>query len=132
MGSEREEQVAALIAAWNWRNYDAFFAGLRDDVEFVPDPRWPEPGPYRGETAVKFIRDWIEAWDHVELVIHELETIDSRVVARCTWDVEGSASGAAVTLDLSFVFVLDDELRLRRIHALFEHDHALEVARAPG
>ena len=119
-----------MIAAWNAQDFDSFFATLANDIEFVPDPRWPEPGPYRGEAAVKFIRDWIGAWDHTRLVVDELATVGERVVARSTWDVEGSASGAAVTLDLSLVFGLDDELKVCRIHALFDHDAALEVARA--
>ena len=129
MGSPGEERIEHLIAAWNAGELESFFSMLAADVEVVTDPRWPEPGPYRGAAARKFIEDWVEAWDNDQVEIHDLTTVDERVVARCTWGVKGTASGAAVTLDLSFVLGLDDAMDVVSIHVLFEHEQALEVAR---
>jgi hypothetical protein len=130
VGSPHQERIEQLIAAWNGREFDLFFSMLADDVEVITDPRWPEPGPYQGAAARKFIEDWIEAWDTDRVEIHDFTTVDERVVARCTWGVKGTASGAAVTLDLSFVFTFDDAMDVLRIHVLFEHERALEIARA--
>ena len=132
MESEREDKVMAVLSAWNRGDFDAFFEWLAEDVEFVMDPSWPERGPLRGEEVVGFMRGWIDSWDRLELIVHEVESTDATVVMRCTWKVRGHASGADVTHDLSLVYELDDELRLRRLHALFDHERALEVARAVG
>jgi len=129
---EREDKVMAVLSAWNRGDFDAFFDWLAEDVEFVMDPSWPERGPLRGEEVVGFMRGWIDSWDRLELIVHEVESTDATVVMRCTWKVRGHASGADVTHDLSLVYELDDELRLRRLHALFDHERALEVARAVG
>ena len=129
MGSPGEERIKQLISAWNAGEVESFFSMLAADVEVVTDPRWPEPGPYRGAAARKFIEDWVEAWENDRVEIHDLTTVDRRVVARSTWGVKGTASGAAVTLDLSFVFGLDDVMDVRSIHVLFDHEQALEVAR---
>ncbi len=128
MSSPGEERIERLIAAWNVGELESFISMLAADVEVFTDPRWPEPGPYRGAAARKFIEDWVEAWDNDRVEIHGLTTIGRRVVARCTWGVKGTVSGAAVTLDLSFVFGLDDALDVVSIHVLFGHEEALELA----
>ena len=130
MAAEREEKVREVLEAWNRGEFDAFFDWLSADIEFDMDPSWPERGPLRGDEVLTFMRGWITSWERLELVVHELQSVGEAVVARCTWEVRGSASGADVTRDLSLVFELDDELRLQRLHARFAHEEALMAARA--
>jgi hypothetical protein len=132
VASERRRIVEQLIALWNERRFEKGFAMLAPEFEMYPDPKWPEPGPYSGAAARRFLDDWIEPWDEVRLEAHELLERGDAVVVRSTWHTAGHASGANVTLDFTLVFVVGDDGLVHSAHALFDHEQAMVLAEELG
>jgi hypothetical protein len=122
--------VRELNAAWNSRDWDEFFGSLADDFELHPDPLWPEPGPYVGDEARTFLREWLEPWGTVRMEMDEIGMVGRCVVIWGSWQAEGIASGADVRLPVGLAIELNELLQPTRMHVRFEREHAVEIARA--
>jgi ketosteroid isomerase-like protein len=51
-----------ILDAYDRRDRSAFLAEMHEDVETVPFPEWPEPGPYVGEDVWSFHVAFADAW----------------------------------------------------------------------
>jgi hypothetical protein len=126
-----------LAGSWNAGDLEATMERFDPAVEFSPDPRWPEPGPYHGrETVARFMDGYRSAWGQVELEIHELGERRGMVVAQCRWIVQGASSGADVPVAFTLVVRFGPSGLVDRMRAFFDHDEALEwvesAASGPG
>ncbi|HEY8467689.1 MAG TPA: nuclear transport factor 2 family protein [Solirubrobacterales bacterium] len=130
MEDPRLVRVREMADAWNAADFERFFGFLADDIGVDPDPLWPEPGPYYGEEARDFLRGWIDAWDSVRIQTDKIQLVGRCVVIWGAWLGEGAASHADVELGVAMAIEFDERLRATAMHVRFEHDQALEIARA--
>jgi hypothetical protein len=119
------EAFDALTAEWNAGDLEAFTQHLDPNIEFSPDPRWPEPGPYRGRGAVTaFLHEYRSAWGHADLEVGQVEGVSGALVARCRWLVQGAASGADVPVAFTLVLWFGSSALVERMVAFFDDDEA--------
>jgi ketosteroid isomerase-like protein len=62
MSRENVDAWRRILAAYDRRDRSAFLAAMHDDVETIPLPEWPEPGPYVGEDVWNFHVAFADAW----------------------------------------------------------------------
>ena len=62
MSRENLDAWLRILDAYNRRDRSAFLAEMHPDVETIPLPEWPEPGPYVGEDVWNFHVGFAEAW----------------------------------------------------------------------
>jgi ketosteroid isomerase-like protein len=117
--------------AYNSEDIETFFAGFDRDVVFIPDPEWPEPGPFVGRDAfAEFLESFRGAWEEDRLEVESVEDHDAVALGRCRWIVSGAASGAPVPATFSVVVRLEPNGLASRVAAFFDHDEALRWAEA--
>ena len=106
--------VQELMRRWNAGDYDSIFDLYRDDIVMTAGPEWPEQGPWEGkEQVAENQREWLEAWDRVELEVEEVAAHQDKVVAIGTWHSRGRASGVGGELPANIVLSLEDGLVTR-------------------
>ena len=126
MISPHRRRLDALTALWNAGDDEGFRAGLHPEIEFLPDPRWPEPGPYRGREAVtRFLEEYRSAWEEVQLQVDSVEERLDALVAGCRWLVQGRSSGADVPVAFTLVMRFGPDDLVVRMAAFFDRDDGL-------
>jgi hypothetical protein len=119
------ETFDALTARWNAGDLEGSMRYFDPDVEFSPDPRWPEPGPYRGREAVtSFLHEYRSAWGQVDLEVEEVEELRGALVARCKWLVQGASSGADVPVAFTLAVWFGSSGLVERMAAFFDDEEA--------
>jgi ketosteroid isomerase-like protein len=129
MSEENVQALRDLLDVYD-RGDKAAWRNLTDpDLETVPLPAWPEPGPFIGpDAAWHFYKQFEETLELTEA--YELtEVIDAgnRVVACREAPMRGRASAAEVALKLWGVFTFSDG-RLVRSQWFSGRSEALEAA----
>jgi ketosteroid isomerase-like protein len=106
-----------LIDAVNRRDFDAFRALLREDVEWDDREGWPGiQGVYKGPDGV---RDWwerfLEVWESVEVEIEEIAPgADGSVFLQVSGAFRGGSSGVPTEIRAWEVLWIADGLVARR------------------
>ena len=119
-----------LIGAVNQRDFDAFRALLRDNVEWDDREGWPGiQGVYHGPDGV---RDWwerfLEVWDSVEVGIEEItEGADGSVFLQVSGAFRGGSSGVPTEIRAWEVLWIADGLVAKR-KLSWSRDEALAAA----
>jgi ketosteroid isomerase-like protein len=121
--------VLRAVELFNGKELDAFYAMLTEDVEWIPDPAWPDAEPMRGVGELRAFTDrFRDAWASVSLEIDEVVRSENPLVGRAHWAVTGRTSGAESRVDFSVVVYVRGE-RISGARFYFDHSEAL---RAPG
>ena len=101
---------------------------LDPEIEYLPPPGVPEPGPYRGrdemEAFYEFFRD---QFDRIRITVRDLAESNGRVLYRQSVEVTGTGSGAVVADD-SFCVATVRAGRLLRIVEDYDRAEALRRA----
>jgi hypothetical protein len=127
--SHEEEVIRRWVDAYNRADLDTFMCFFDSNAELVPDPAWPEPGPFRGLRAIReFSEGFREAWTGNQAVIADLRATGEIVVAHIELHGRGLASG--IDAEISFTSVSRIEHR-KIIHQRWYLDHA-EALEAAG
>jgi ketosteroid isomerase-like protein len=132
--SRGEENVALLRGV-----VDAYERGdIQTVLSFIPPDgvsgtrgNLPVPGSYIGQEGfLKWIEDWLEAWDEWTQVVDDYEAVGERhVVARSRQTGTGRGSGVPVEMDLFFVWEVRDRMIVSSL--LYPtREEALDAARA--
>ena len=128
MSEENVKATRDAVEAFNV-GMDEFMATHTGDVELVPDPMWPEQGPFRGRDEVR--RWWeqiLEQYESHENVLDDVASVDEhRVLMNGRWHVRGQGSGVTTTLTYSAVLTLREGL-VCRFQFFFDRQKALEAA----
>jgi ketosteroid isomerase-like protein len=120
----------ALIDAVNRRDFEAFRALLREDVEWDDREGWPGiQGVYHGPDGV---RDWwerfLEVWESVEVHIEEIsEGSDASVFLQVSGSFLGGSSGVPTEIRAWEVLWIDGGLVAKR-KLSWSRDEALAAA----
>ena len=124
-----------MIERWNSGDHEGFIDELGPDLEFTPDPSFPDAGTYRGEDFRCWMMDWVATWKENRFELAGMEKLDRAVLVDGRWHLVRPESGADIPLeDFTIVFAFPDEAAGRpdRMAVFFDRDRALEVARGTG
>ena len=128
MSEQEEEVIRRWVDAWNHADLDTFISFFDSNAEFITDPSWPEPGPFKGRSAIReFAEGFREAWTGNQAVIADLRAAGETIVARIELQGRGQASG----IDAAFSFTSVSKVEHRKIvHQQWYLDHgaALDAA----
>lgn len=127
--------MVRMMEMWNAREYDRFLDELGPELEFTPDPSFPDAGTYRGEEFRRWMSDWISTWQENRFEMLDLSEQDQALVIQGRWHLATRGSADEVPLaDFTIVMLFPDEVaeRPHRMAALFDRDRALELARGTG
>ena len=130
--SDPVENVAFVERAYGiWR--DEGLEGLRsvmhDEVEWLPPPQAPEPGPFRGpEEILRVARSYMESFGEFmpvpDRVLAGAEP--DQVVVLATLTTRGRESGAEFSIPVGHLLTLRDG-KVLRFQVFTEQDEALEA-----
>jgi ketosteroid isomerase-like protein len=122
------EPVRRLLAAFNKRDWGAFFAELDPEVEYMPVE---EHAVYRGPGAVsEYTQRWLEAWDTFSLEAEEVESTPAENRAFSAIRLRGTGKGSGVEIDQRGFWVY--ELRGGRLYRISEYNDRAEALEAAG
>jgi ketosteroid isomerase-like protein len=124
MATDRIERAKELIRIWNTGDLGRYLENFAPDAIFNPDPSWPEQGPFTGDAIERFLRNYMEAWEHAEIAIEAIEGHGEAVLVRCRWIIRGAGSGIDVPTAFSLVLWIDQEGMVRRSVAFFDEAEA--------
>jgi hypothetical protein len=127
-GLDRVERAKELVRIWNSGDLEGYLETFAPDAVFNPDPSWPEQGPFTGEAIGRFLRNYLDAWEHAEIVLDAIEGYGEVVLLRCRWIIRGAGSGIDLPTAFSIVFRIDDEGLIRRSDAFFDEAEARRYA----
>jgi ketosteroid isomerase-like protein len=128
MSEENVEVIRRLVDGWNRADLDACMRLFDSDAEFIADPSWPEPGPFKGRRAIReFLEGFREAWTGNHSVIADLRAPGETVVARIELQGRGLASGIDAALSITSVNKFEHRKIVRQQWYL-DHGAALEAA----
>ena len=123
--------VREMFAAFNRGDFEEALAMLDEDVVWEGPPDIPdETGPYRGPAGVVGgMRNFMKAWERLEVELVEAIDAGDRVVAVNHWVGRSRGLGVDVDLHVSQVIELRDG-RVRSVRQFRERADALRAAGA--
>jgi len=119
--------------------FERFNSGQRDpdpalwdaQVEYVPDPRDPEPATHHGIAAVaRVFRSWVDAYPDLRVEPVEIRANGNRVFAWVHFSGHGAESGLAINMERAQVFTLEHS-QVVRAEEYFERTEGLHAAGLP-
>src|SRR5690349_1292912 len=129
MSQENVEVVRRALQLANARDLESAVAALYDDDAVLHGPDgWPEPGPWRGRSAILGqLRRMFDEFGHAHLVIDAIQEHGEWVIARQAWQVRASRSGVPGE------FRMSQAIRFRAAKAVevryyWDHGDALRAA----
>jgi ketosteroid isomerase-like protein len=127
MSQETVETWERVVAVYVRRDKEAFLAEMHPDAETIPDPTWPEQGPFVGEAMWDFHVEIEDAWgDATEPTVDIIDAGD-RLVAAVRRVTRGR--GSDIPVDITFHAVVTfSEGRIARIQWFQAREKALEAA----
>jgi ketosteroid isomerase-like protein len=130
MASERVEWVTRRIEAWNSGDAEAFLESLPPDLEFTPDPSFPDAGTYRGEEVRDWMRGWARTWQDSRLEVLGISERGRAVLVESRWHLAAPQSGEAIPVsDFNVVIWFDrGDAQPTRMAAFFDRQLALAAA----
>ncbi len=113
MAVASSEQRKALaqggMDAFNEGDVPRMLAALSEDVEVYASPEMANAGHYNGhEGFVSWITAWIDAWEVVTAEVTDHTTVGERHVVTAIHQEGRGRGGIAVSMDLAFLFDVND------------------------
>jgi ketosteroid isomerase-like protein len=109
-----KDVVKEMVARWNSGDYDGTLALYRDDIVMTAAPEWVDPGPWEGkEQVAQSQRQWLDAWDSIEMVLEVVEASGDRVLVTGKWQSRGRSSGLSGEMPVVILLTLQDGLVTR-------------------
>jgi ketosteroid isomerase-like protein len=125
---EVTDRVKRLFVAFNERDWDALFAELDPEVEYMPIE---EHATIRGREAfTEYLERWLEAWETFMGEAEEIEVTPAGDRAFLALRFRGSGKGSGVAIDDPIFWV--GELRGGRLHRISEYTNREEALEAAG
>jgi ketosteroid isomerase-like protein len=135
VASDRLEWAKHMEALWNARDLDQWFEEVRADVEFTPDPSFPDYGTYSGDALRKWFEDWMRTWKDNRFEILDFDERGDVGLMRSRWHLAAPESGGEVPVaDFTMVIWWEEPeaVKPHRIAAFFDHDEAEKAAAGTG
>jgi hypothetical protein len=119
-----------IWAAFNARDWDAFYSLTTEDYSARTDPRWPGGGGYHGrEETERFLGQFLEPWEELRYERRaDPVMVGGRAVERGAWLGTGRSTGLGGEIEFTVVATMRDGL-LARSDFFIDHNEALAFAR---
>jgi ketosteroid isomerase-like protein len=128
MSARNLQVVREAYEAAKRDDWDALFRLCHPDFEWVPDPRVPNAGVYRGhEEFRRFIEDQAAPFDRTITEAEELLPIGDQVVALVRVRRRPRGTTAEINLAIAHLWTIRDG-KASRCQAFAERERALEAA----
>ena len=125
MSEEIPERWRSLYSAVSSGDLDGIMEFFHDDVEYLPRE---EAETLHGRDAVRrYFEGWLDTWDRFQAEPTEFLARGDRVVVGEAYEGQGKGSGVEVAMQSWSVFLLRDDLIVRRDEFL-DRAEALEAA----
>jgi len=129
-GEENLALARAGIANFQRGDIDAVMAELDPEIEVYSTSELANPGTYHGpEGWLKWVGDWLEAWDDFKLTLERIEAVgDRHVVTLVRQTGKGRGSGVPVEMQAAYMWDIRDQKLVRfQLHSTWEQ--AVDAAR---
>jgi ketosteroid isomerase-like protein len=115
--------------AFNERDMPRMLAVLTEDVEVYASPEMVNSGSYTGHDGfVSWLIAWTEAWEEVSADITGNEAVGERHVVTSVHQEGRGRGGIEVSMDLAFLFDVDEEGRCTFLAMVPTTEEALAMA----
>jgi ketosteroid isomerase-like protein len=129
VASRRVEWVVRQVEAWNSGDVEGFLASIAPDLEFTPDPSFPDAGTYRGEEFRDWMREWARTWRDSRLEVLGIADHGGTVLLESRWHLAAPQSAEEIPVsDFNVVLWFDRDDEPTRMAAFFDRDRAIEAA----
>jgi ketosteroid isomerase-like protein len=129
--SEAREALARRgFEAFNAADLNAIMDLLAEDVEVFSSPELANPGTFHGhEGYLTWIRPWNEAWQGLEMEVVATTPVGDRHVAAEVHQTGHGRAGIEVTMDVAFLFDVNDDGLATFLALLPDREQAIAMAR---
>lgn len=119
----------AGMKAFNDADMPAMLAALSEDVEVYASPEMVNAGQYSGHDGfVTWITAWTDAWEEISAEVIDNSPIGERHVVTTVHQEGRGRGGIEVSMELAFLFDVDDQGRCRYLAMLPTPEEAVEMA----
>jgi ketosteroid isomerase-like protein len=127
---QRVVLAEAGMDAFNRSDVHAMLAVVAEDVEIYASPELVNSGSYRGHDGfVRWITAWTEAWEEISVEVTENIPVGDRCVVTAVHQEGRGRGGIEVSMDIAFLFEIDDNERCGFLAMLPDVEQATELAR---
>jgi ketosteroid isomerase-like protein len=117
------------MEAFNEGDMERMLAALAEDVEVYGSPEMANAGQYGGHDGfVTWITAWIDAWEEVTADVTDNTPVGERHVVTSVHQEGRGRGGIEVSMDLAFLFELDDQGQCSYLAMLPTPKEAVEMA----
>ena len=115
--------------AFNDADMPRMLAALSEDVEVYASPEMANAGQYSGHDGfVSWITRWIDAWEEVTADVTGNTPVGERHVVTTVHQGGRGRGGIEVTMELAFLFEIDDQGKCTYLAMLPTPQEAIEMA----
>ena len=126
---QRIAMAQAGMKAFNDADMPAMLAALSADVEVYASPEMVNAGQYAGHDGfVTWITAWTDAWEEISAEVTDNSPIGERHVVTTVHQEGRGRGGIEVSMELAFLFDVDDQGRCRYLAMLPTPEEAVEMA----
>jgi hypothetical protein len=127
---QRMALAQAGMNAFNDRDMPAMLAALSEDVKVYASPEMANAGQYSGHDGfVSWITRWTDAWEEVSANVTDNDPVGERHVVTTVRQKGRGRGGIKVSMDLAFLFEVDDQGKCSYLAMLPTPGEAVEMAR---
>jgi len=126
---QRKALAEAGMDAFNSGDVPRMLAALSQDVEVYASPEMANAGHYRGHDGfVSWITSWTDAWDEVTAEVTDNTAIGKHHVVTAVHQKGRGRDGIELTMDLAFLFEVNDHGVCTYLAMLPTSEEAVEMA----
>ena len=128
----REQRIALAedgMEAFNDADMGRMLAALSEDVEVYASPEMANAGQYEGRDGfVTWITAWMDAWEEVTAEVTDNSPVGDRHVVTTVRQQGRGRGGIEVSMQLAFLFDVNDDGLCRYLAMLPTPEEAVEMA----
>jgi ketosteroid isomerase-like protein len=125
----REKLARRGFEAFNAADISAILELLAEDIEVFSSPELANPGTFHGHDGyLTWIRPWNEAWEGLEMQVTATTPVGDRHVVAEVHQTGRGRAGIEVTMDVAFLFDVNDEGMATFLALLPDREQAVAVA----
>ena len=126
---QRRALAQAGMDAFNDGDMTRMLAALSEDVEVYASPEMANAGQYSGHDGfVTWITAWTDAWEEVTADVTDNSPVGERHVVTTVHQEGRGRGGIEVSMDLAFLFEVDDQGLCSFLAMLPSREDAVQMA----
>jgi hypothetical protein len=130
--ASREQRIALAesgMSAFNQGDMPGMLGALSENVQVYASPEMANAGQYSGHDGfASWIKTWVEAWESVTAEVTDTTTVGDRHVVVTVLQEGRGRGGIEVSMELAFLFDVNEEGRCDYLAMLPTPEEAVEMA----